>query len=94
MTTGFGLLRVKFLDPQPDISSTTQDKRFLTSIVMLPSPSDLGGGLMGAGYHNGGDLTNGWYLLVWLLCWGWWDVNFQVDGLACSKTYAIGQWLW
>ena len=44
MITGAGCLGVKFLDPQPDVSSTTWDRRFLTSIVMLPSPSDLGDG--------------------------------------------------
>ena len=42
MTTGLGLLGVKFLDPQPDISSIAQDRRFLTSMVILPSPSDCG----------------------------------------------------
>ena len=30
MTTGLGLLGVEFLDPQPDISSIDQDRRFLT----------------------------------------------------------------
>ena len=43
MTTGLGLLRVKFSDLQPEISSIAQDGRFLTSVVMLPSPSDFGG---------------------------------------------------
>ena len=43
MTTGFGLLGVKFLDPWPDVSSITQDRRFLTSMVMLPSPSNFVG---------------------------------------------------
>ena len=43
MTTGVGLLGVKFLDLQLDISRITQDRRFLTSMVMLPSPSNLGG---------------------------------------------------
>ena len=47
MTTRVGLLGVKFSDPQPDISRTTQDRRFLTSMVMLPSPSDLRSGHMG-----------------------------------------------
>ena len=64
-------------------------------MVILPSPSDFGGGgLMGAGYYGGGGLTKRQYLSVWLLCWGWQDVNFQVDGLICGKTYAAGQWLW
>ena len=48
MTTGFGLLGVEFLDPWPDMFSITQDRRFLTSMVMLSSPDfrglDLGGG--------------------------------------------------
>ena len=69
MTTGLGLLRVEFLDLQPDISNTTQDRRLLTSMVMLPSPSDLGGGLRWAGYHNGGDLAKRQYLLVQVLHW-------------------------
>ena len=42
MTTGLGLLRVEFLDPQPDVSSIVWDRRFLTYIVMQPSPSDFG----------------------------------------------------
>ena len=94
MTTGLGLPKVKFSDLQPDISSITQDRRFLTARVMLPSPYNLGGGLMRAGYHGGGDLAKQQYLLVWLLHQGWQDINFQVDRLACGKTYAAGQWLW
>ena len=43
MTIMLGLLGVKFSDPQPDISSIAWDRRFLTSVVMLPSPSDFGG---------------------------------------------------
>ena len=43
MTTGLGLLRVEFLDLQPDISSNAQNRRFLNSMVMLPSPSNFGG---------------------------------------------------
>ena len=43
MITGLGLLRVKFSDLQPDISNTAQDRRFLTSTVMLPSPSNFEG---------------------------------------------------
>ena len=74
MTTGFGLLVVKFLDPWPDMFSITQDRRFLTSMVMLPSPSDFGGGLVEASYHSGGDLTKRQYLLVQLFHQGMWDV--------------------
>ena len=92
MTTGLGLLRVKFLDPWPEMFSIAQDRRFLTSMVMLPLP-DWGGGLAGAGYHSSGDLTNRWYLPVWFLCWGWQDANFQVDRLVSGKTCAVGQWL-
>ena len=66
MTTGLGLLGVEFLDLQPDVSSTAWDRRFLTSMVMLPSPSNLGGGLMWAGYDDGGDLAKRQYLLVQL----------------------------
>ena len=36
-TTGVGLLGDECLDLQLDISSTALDRRFLTSIVMLPS---------------------------------------------------------
>ena len=43
MTTGFGLLRVKFPDPWPDMPSITQDRRLLTSMVMLTSLSGFGG---------------------------------------------------
>ena len=43
MTTGLGLFGVEFSDPQPDISSIAQDRRFLTSVVMLPFPSNFGG---------------------------------------------------
>ena len=93
MTTGLGLLRVEFLDPQPDVSGIAQDRSFLTSTVMLPSPSNFRGGFTGTGYHDGGDLAERHYLLVQLLHWGWQDINFQVDRLACSKTYAAGQQL-
>ena len=63
-------------------------------MVMLPSPPDLGGGLTRAAYHGGGDLAKRQYPLVWLLHQGWWDINFQVDRLTCSVTYAAGQELW
>ena len=82
------------MDPWPDVFSTIHERRFLTSMVMLPSPSNFGRGLAGAGYKDGGDLANRQCLLVQFLCWGWWDVNFQVDGLASGKTYVVGQWLW
>ena len=62
--TGVGLLGDECFDPQLDISITAWDRRFLTSIVMLPS---IFGGFMGTGYHNGGDHTKRQYLLVWLL---------------------------
>ena len=42
-TTGFGLFGVEFLDPWPDMSSITQDRRFLTSRVILLSTSDFWG---------------------------------------------------
>ena len=93
-TTGLVLLRVKFLDPQLDVSSIAWDRRFLTSIVMLPSPSNFGGGFMGTGYPDGGDLAKRQYLLVQLFHWRSQDINFQVDRLACSKTYTAGQQLW
>ena len=40
-TTWLGLLKVEFLDPEPDVFSIAWDRRFLTSTVMLPS--NLGG---------------------------------------------------
>ena len=43
MTTGCSLLGVELSDPWPDISSVAWDKRSLTSLVMLPSPSNFGG---------------------------------------------------
>ena len=49
---------------------------------------------MVAGYHDGGDLAKRQYLSVRFLHWGWQDINFQIDRLTCSKTYAAGQWLW
>ena len=42
MTTGFSLLRVEFPGPWPDISNMAQDRRLLTSMVMLTSPSNFG----------------------------------------------------
>ena len=36
-TIGVGLLGDECLDPQLDVSSIAWDRRFLTSIVMLPS---------------------------------------------------------
>ena len=42
---GVGLLGDECLDLQLDISSTAWDRRFVTSIVMLPS--DFGGDLWG-----------------------------------------------
>ena len=44
-TNGLGLLGAKFSDLQPDISSIAWDRRFLTSIVILPS--NFGGDLWG-----------------------------------------------
>ena len=64
--TGVGLLGDECLDLQVDISSTAQDRRFLTSIVMLLSNW---GGFMGTGYYDGGDLAKGWCLSVLLLHW-------------------------
>ena len=43
MTTGFGLFGVEFPDMQPDVSNITQDRRLLTSMVMLTSLSTFGG---------------------------------------------------
>ena len=58
MTTGFGLLRVEFLDPWPDVSGIVWDRRFLTSKVMLPSPSDLGGFNLEAPLELGPEVNN------------------------------------
>ena len=41
MTTWHGLLGVELLDPWLDVSSISWDKKSLTSLVMLPSPSDF-----------------------------------------------------
>ena len=43
MTTGFGLFGVEFPDLWPDMSNITQDRRLLTSMVMLTSLSGFGG---------------------------------------------------
>ena len=64
---GIGLLRDECLYPQLDVSSTAWDRRFLTSIVMLPSY--FRGEFMRTGYHDSGDLAKMQYLLVWLLHW-------------------------
>ena len=42
MTAGCGHLGVELSDPWPDISSIAWDKISLTSLVMLPSPSNFG----------------------------------------------------
>ena len=57
MTTGFDLLGVKFSDPWPDMFSIARDRRFLTSMVMLPSPSDFRGWICG-----------GWLSQWWRSC--------------------------
>ena len=44
-TTGVGLLGDECSDSQLDASSTAQDRRLLTSVVILPS--DFGGDLCG-----------------------------------------------
>ena len=75
MTTGLGLLGVNFWDPQPDIPSITQDRRF----------PDLQGHAALSFQFQGVEL--------WHLHWGWQNFNFQVDSLACSKTYTTGQQL-
>ena len=41
-TTWFSLLGVEFFDPWPVVSNITWDRRLLTSMVMLTSPSNLG----------------------------------------------------
>ena len=67
-TTGVGLLGVVCSDPQLDASNIAQDRKLLTSIVILPS--DFGGDFMGTGYQDGRDLAKRWYLLVQCLHWG------------------------
>ena len=42
MVAGCGLLGAELSDLWPDISSIAQDKRSLTSLIMLPSPSNFG----------------------------------------------------
>ena len=67
-TAVVGLLGDECSDSQLDTSSTAQDRRLLTSIVILPS--DFGGRFIWTGYQDGGDLTEGQYLMVWFLHWG------------------------
>ena len=43
MTTGFGLFGVESPDPWPDMSNIIQDRRLLTSMVILTSLSGFGG---------------------------------------------------
>ena len=43
MTTGFGIFGVKSPDQWPDASNIAQDRRLLTSMVMLTCLSDFGG---------------------------------------------------
>ena len=43
MAIGCSLLRVELSDPWPEVCSIAWDKRSLTSLVMLPSPSNFGG---------------------------------------------------
>ena len=66
-TAVVGLLGDECLDSQLDTSSTAQDRKLLTSVVILPS--NLGGEFMWTGYQDGGDLFERWYLLVWFLHW-------------------------
>ena len=76
MVTGCSLLGVELSDLWPDISSITQDKRSLTSLVMLPSPSDFGGvDLWGLAIMMVETSPRGSTFMVWLLHLGWWDVN-------------------
>ena len=49
---------------------------------------------MEAGYYDSRVLANRQCLSVQFLCQGLQDVNFQVDGFASDKAYAIGQRLW
>ena len=73
MTAGCGLLGFELLDLWPDISSIAQDKRSLTSLVMLPHPSDFGGvDLWGLAITMVETSSVGGTFWSWLLHWGGW----------------------
>ena len=76
-TTGFGLFGVKFPDPWPDMSNIAQDRRLLTSMVILTSLSSFGGvvlrglAIMTAEHFPGGDAFQSlgrWICLLLGLC--------------------------
>ena len=95
MTTGLGIFRVEFLDLHPHISSIAWDRRFLTFVVMLPSPSNFRGvDLWGLAIMMVETLPRGSTFWSGSSPQGWWDINFQVDRLTCGKTYTAGQQFW
>ena len=60
----------------------------------MPSPSNLGVvDLWGLAITMVETLPRGSTFQSGFSTRNWWDINFQVDRLACSKTYATGQWL-
>ena len=86
-----GLFGGECLDSMLDTSSKAQDRRLLTSAVMLHS--DFGGDLCGAGYQDGWNLTKGWYLLACFFHRGWKDINPRVWLFTCDKAYTTIQQL-
>ena len=78
-TTGIGLLGDKCLDPQLDAYNIAQDRRLLTSVVILPS--DFGGDLWELATRMVETSSRG-------------GINPQVDRLTYSKAYTAGQQLW
>ena len=91
-TTGVGLLGEECLDLQLDVSSTAQDRRFLTSVVMLPS--NYGGYLWGLATMMVETLPRGGVFWSGSSIGGDRAINPQVDRLACSNAYTAGQWFW
>ena len=87
-----GLLGDECSDSQLDASSTAQDRRLLTSVVILPS--DFGGDWHGLAIRMVETSPRGNIFWVWFLHWGWRDITPQVDIFTCGKAYTAGQQLW
>ena len=87
-TAGVGLLGDECSDLQLDASSIAQDRRLLTSTVILPS--DLGGDLWGLATRM--VETSPRVSIYWSgsSTWGEGISIPQVDRLACSKAYTTG----
>ena len=82
------LLGDEHLDLQLDTSSTAQDRRLLTSVVILPSD------LCGLVVRMVETLPRGGIFWSGSLHRELRGMNLQVDMFAHSKAYATIQWLW